>query len=147
MASSEADSRLSQVVSPALEKIVKNASWRKHSKLAHECKSVLEILTSRKPQQQPPPTSPSDDSSSESSLPGPLHDGGSTEYSLAESESILSPLVNACNTQFLKIVDPAVDCIQKLIAHGYLRGEADPTGGEWRLILQRFRFSRLLWLN
>ncbi|KAJ6334984.1 hypothetical protein OIU78_011757 [Salix suchowensis] len=147
MASSEADSRLSQVVSPALEKIVKNASWRKHSKLAHECKSVLEILTSRKPQQQPPPTSPSDDSSSESSLPGPLHDGGSIEYSLAESESILSPLVNACNTQFLKIVDPAVDCIQKLIAHGYLRGEADPTGGEWRLILQRFRFSRLLWLN
>uniref|UniRef100_A0A6N2L832 SEC7 domain-containing protein n=1 Tax=Salix viminalis TaxID=40686 RepID=A0A6N2L832_SALVM len=129
MASSEADSRLSQVVSPALEKIVKNASWRKHSKLAHECKSVLEILTSRKPQQQPPPTSPSDDSSSESSLPGPLHDGGSIEYSLAESESILSPLVNACNTQFLKIVDPAVDCIQKLIAHGYLRGEADPTGG------------------
>ncbi|KAI5598513.1 hypothetical protein BDE02_02G137500 [Populus trichocarpa] len=129
MASSEADSRLSQVVSPALEKIVKNASWRKHSKLAHECKSVLEILTSRKPQQQPPPTSPSDDSSSESSLPGPLHDGGSIEYSLAESESILSPLINACNTQFLKIVDPAVDCIQKLIAHGYLRGEADSTGG------------------
>ncbi|KAH8516697.1 hypothetical protein H0E87_004884 [Populus deltoides] len=129
MASSEADSRLSQVVSPALEKIVKNASWRKHSKLAHECKSVLEILTSRKPQQQPPPTSPSDDSSSESSLPGPLHDGGSIEYSLAESESILSPLINACNTQFLKIVDPAVDCIQKLIAHGYIRGEADSTGG------------------
>ncbi|KAL9396807.1 hypothetical protein Peur_011060 [Populus x canadensis] len=129
MASSEADSRLSQVVSPALEKIVKNSSWRKHSKLAHECKSVLEILTSRKPQQQPPPTSPSDDSSSESSLPGPLHDGGSIEYSLAESESILSPLINACNTQFLKIVDPAVDCIQKLIAHGYLRGEADSTGG------------------
>jgi len=129
MASSEADSRLSQVVSPALEKIVKNASWRKHSKLAHECKSVLEILTSRKPQQQHPPTSPSDDSSSESSLPGPLYDGGSIEYSLAESESILSPLINACNTQFLKIVDPAVDCIQKLIAHGYLRGEADSTGG------------------
>ncbi|CAK7347931.1 unnamed protein product [Dovyalis caffra] len=130
MASSEAYSRLSQVVSPALEKIIKNASWRKHSKLAHECKSVQEILTSPQPRQQPPPPSPSDDSSpSESSLPGPLHDGGSHEYSLAESESILSPLINACNTQFLKIVDPAVDCIQKLIAHGYLRGEADPTGG------------------
>ncbi|KAJ7007530.1 brefeldin A-inhibited guanine nucleotide-exchange protein 2 [Populus alba] len=137
MASSEADSRLSQVVCPALEKIVKNASWRKHSKLAHECKSVLEILTSRKPQQQPPPTSPSDDSSSESSLPGPLHDGGSIEYSLAESESILSPLINACNTQFLKIVDPAVDCIQKLIAHGYLRGEADSTGGTEAKLLNK----------
>ncbi|KAJ6940252.1 brefeldin A-inhibited guanine nucleotide-exchange protein 2-like [Populus alba x Populus x berolinensis] len=137
MASSEADSRLSQVVCPALEKIVKNASWRKHSKLAHECKSVLEILTSRNPQQQPPPTSPSDDSSSESSLPGPLHDGGSIEYSLAESESILSPLINACNTQFLKIVDPAVDCIQKLIAHGYLRGEADSTGGTEAKLLNK----------
>lgn len=124
MASAEADSRLSHVVSPALEKIIKNASWRKHSKLAHECKSVLEKLTS------PPkaPTSPSD-SEPESSLPGPLHDGGPIEYTLVESESILSPLINACNTQFLKIVDPAVDCIQKLIAHGYLRGEADPTGG------------------
>ncbi|KAJ6344317.1 hypothetical protein OIU76_005939 [Salix suchowensis] len=130
MASTEADSRLSQIVSPALEKIIKNASWRKHSKLGHECKSVLEILTSPKPQEQPPPTSTSDDSSpSEPSPPAPLHDGGSHEYSLAESESILSPLINACNTQFLKIVDPAVDCIQKLIAHGYLRGEADPTGG------------------
>ncbi|PNT03435.1 hypothetical protein POPTR_014G070600v4 [Populus trichocarpa] len=130
MASTEADSRLSQVVSPALEKIIKNASWRKHSKLGHECKSVLEILTSPEPQEQPPPTSTSDDSSpSESSLPAPLHDGGSHEYSLAESETILSPLINACNTQFLKIVDPAVDCIQKLIAHGYIRGEADPTGG------------------
>ncbi|KAJ6879216.1 hypothetical protein NC652_032708 [Populus alba x Populus x berolinensis] len=130
MASTEADSRLSQIVSPALEKIIKNASWRKHSKLGHECKSVLEILTSPEPQEQPPPTSTSDDSSpSESSLPAPLHDGGSHEYSLAESETILSPLINACNTQFLKIVDPAVDCIQKLIAHGYIRGEADPTGG------------------
>ncbi|EEF50401.1 cytohesin 1, 2, 3, putative [Ricinus communis] len=122
MASSEADSRLNQVVAPALEKIIKNASWRKHSKLAHECKSVLEKLTS--PQKQHSP-----DSDPDASIPGPLHDGGPIEYSLAESESVLSPLINACGTGFLKIVDPAVDCIQKLIAHGYLRGEADPTGG------------------
>ncbi|CAN1848932.1 Brefeldin A-inhibited guanine nucleotide-exchange protein 2 [Linum perenne] len=119
MASSEADSRLSQVVVPALEKVVKNASWRKHSKLAHECKSVIERLTS----------SPS--------IPGPLHDGGAVEYSLAESESILSPLINACSTGFLKIVDPAIDCVQKLIAHGYLRGEADPTGGVEGKLLAR----------
>ncbi|KAF2298194.1 hypothetical protein GH714_018494 [Hevea brasiliensis] len=122
MASSEADSRLSQIVAPALEKIIKNASWRKHSKLAHECKSVLERITS--PQKQ----SPAADSEPDSSKPGPLHDGGPVEYSLAESESIISPLINACGTGFLKLVDPAVDCIQKLIAHGYLRGEADPSG-------------------
>lgn len=130
MASSEADSRLNQVVAPALEKIIKNASWRKHSKLAHECKSVLERITS--PQKQPLPDSEPDDS-----IPGPLHDGGPTEYSLAESESILSPLINACTTGFLKILDPAVDCVQKLIAHGYLRGEADPTGGTEAKLLSK----------
>ncbi|KAF4346435.1 hypothetical protein F8388_010644 [Cannabis sativa] len=64
----------------------------------------------------------------EISGPGPLHDGGSTEYSLVDSESILSPLINVASSGVLKIVDPAVDCVQKLIAHGYLRGEADPSG-------------------
>ncbi|XP_022770305.1 brefeldin A-inhibited guanine nucleotide-exchange protein 2-like [Durio zibethinus] len=124
MASSEVDSRMSQVVAPALEKIIKNASWRKHSKLAHQCKSLLERLTSPSKSHLSP-----SDSEPDSSIPGPLHDGGPVEYSLAESESILSPLINACATAFNKIVDPAVDCIQKLIAYGYLRGEADPTGG------------------
>lgn len=125
MASSEADSRLSQVVAPALEKIIKNASWRKHSKLAHECKSVLERLNSAQKQLPSSPT----ESETEGSTPGPLHDGGPNEYSLSESEFILSPLINACGTGFLKIADPALDCIQKMIAYGYLRGEADPTGG------------------
>ncbi|XP_015902812.3 brefeldin A-inhibited guanine nucleotide-exchange protein 2 [Ziziphus jujuba] len=120
MASSEADSRLSQVVSPALERIIKNASWRKHAKLAHECKAILERLSSKQP-------SPGD-SEPDNSGPGPLHDGG-TEYSLADSESILGPLINASASGVLKIADPAVDCVQKLIAHGYLRGEADPSGG------------------
>ncbi|KAJ0113240.1 hypothetical protein Patl1_00282 [Pistacia atlantica] len=133
MASSEADSRLSQALAPALEKIIKNASWRKHSKLAHECKSVLERLTAA---QKQTPSSPTD-SEPENSIPGPLHDSGPIEYSLSESESILSPLINACGTGFLKIVDPAVDCIQKLIAHGYLRGEADPSGGPEAIFLSK----------
>ncbi|KAL2337445.1 hypothetical protein Fmac_011891 [Flemingia macrophylla] len=123
MASSEAYSRLSQVIVPALEKIVKNASWRKHAKLAHECKSVIERLSHHN--LPPPPGSPSE-AEPESSVPGPLHDGGPSEYSLAESESILSPLNNAASSGVLKIADPAVDALQKLIAHGYLRGEADP---------------------
>ncbi|XVF73387.1 hypothetical protein PTKIN_Ptkin12aG0197800 [Pterospermum kingtungense] len=130
MASSEADSRMSQVVAPSLEKIIKNASWRKHSKLAHQCKSLIEKLTSKSP------LSPSD-AEPDSSIPGPLHDGGQVEYSFAESETILSPLINACGTAFNKIVDPAVDCIQKLIAHGYLRGEADPTGGPEAQLLSK----------
>ncbi|MBA0763532.1 hypothetical protein Gotri_012965 [Gossypium trilobum] len=132
MASSEADSRLSQVVARALEKIIKNASWRKHSKLAHQCKALLERLTS-------PSDSPlaSPDSEPANSIPGPLHDGGAVEYSLFESEFILSPLINACATAFNKIVDPAVDCIQKLIAYGYLRGEADPSGGPEAQLLSK----------
>ncbi|XP_058744123.1 brefeldin A-inhibited guanine nucleotide-exchange protein 2-like [Vicia villosa] len=131
MASSEVDSRLSQLVVPALDKIIKNASWRKHAKLAHECKSVLERLSLNN--QQLHPDSPSD---TEPETPGPLHDGGSIEYSLAESESILVPLINAAGSGFLKIAEPAVDAIQKLIAHGYLRGEADPggTAGEAKLL-------------
>ncbi|CAH2039374.1 unnamed protein product [Thlaspi arvense] len=131
MASTEVDSRLGRVVIPALDKVIKNASWRKHSKLAHECKSVIERLRS------PDISSPLADPESGSSLPGPLHDGGAAEYSLAESEVILSPLINASGTGVLKIVDPAVDCIQKLIAHGYVRGEADPTGGPEALLLSK----------
>ncbi|KAF8380416.1 hypothetical protein HHK36_027902 [Tetracentron sinense] len=136
MASSEADSRLSLVITPALEKIIKNGSWRKHSKLVNECKSVIERLAS-------PDKSPStpDASESDNSIPGPLHDGGSIEFSLAESESILSPLIAACGSGVLKIADPALDSIQKLIAHGYVRGEADPTGGPEAKLLSRLMES------
>ncbi|TQE08863.1 hypothetical protein C1H46_005477 [Malus baccata] len=34
-------------------------------------------------------------------------------------------MINTTGSGVLKIADPAVDCIQKLIAHGYLHGEAD----------------------
>ncbi|KAF7139369.1 hypothetical protein RHSIM_Rhsim07G0026500 [Rhododendron simsii] len=121
MASSEADSRLNQVLIPALEKIIKNGSWRKHSKLVHESKSVLERLTSS-PEKPPTPTSPQSDPDTS---PGVLHDGGPSEPSLAESELILSPIIHACSSGNLKIADPALDCIQKLISHGYLRGASD----------------------
>ncbi|XP_042506154.1 brefeldin A-inhibited guanine nucleotide-exchange protein 2-like [Macadamia integrifolia] len=129
MASSEADSRLSQVITPALEKIIKNGSWRKHSKLVHECRSVIDRLAS--PDKSP--TSPDE----ESSVPGPLQDGGSVEFSLAESELILSPLIAASGSGFLKVAEPALDCIQKLIAHGFIRGEADPSGGPEAKLLAR----------
>ncbi|KAL4352779.1 hypothetical protein GQ457_06G044200 [Hibiscus cannabinus] len=115
MASSEADSRMSQVVAPALEKIIKNASWRKHSKLAHQCKSLLEKLTTKSP------LFPSD-SEPDNSIP--VH-------------SMTAPLINACATAFNKIVEPAVDCIQKLIAYSYLRGEADTTGGPEAQLLSK----------
>ncbi|MED6170939.1 Brefeldin A-inhibited guanine nucleotide-exchange protein 2 [Stylosanthes scabra] len=134
MASPEADSRLSRIVLPALEAIVKNASWRKQAKLVHECKSVIDRLRNNNAEvpalSPPPPGSPteSEPAEPESSSPGPLHDGGPVEYSFAQSESILSPLINAANSGVLKIAEPAVDAIQKVIAYGYLRGEADHGG-------------------
>ncbi|XP_043715522.1 brefeldin A-inhibited guanine nucleotide-exchange protein 2-like [Telopea speciosissima] len=128
MASSEADSRLSQVITPALEKIIKNGSWRKHSKLVHECRSIIDRLAS-------PDKSPT--SSDEDSVPGPLQDCGPVEFSLVESELILNPLIAACGSGFLKIADPALDCIQKLIAYGFIRGESDPTGGPEAKLLSR----------
>ncbi|KAM0048372.1 putative Sec7 domain, mon2, dimerization and cyclophilin-binding domain, Sec7 domain superfamily [Helianthus debilis subsp. tardiflorus] len=123
MAVSVSESRLiNTILVPALEKIIKNSSWRKHSKLANESKSVLDHITSNN-HQSDAATSP------QPPLPGVLHDSGTTELTLAESELILSPFINACCSDNIKIVEPAVDCIQKLIAYGYLHGEADPTGG------------------
>lgn len=48
---------------------------------------------------------------------------------MADSELILSPLINAASSGNLKIAEIAVDAVQKLVAHGYLHGECDPTGG------------------
>lgn len=38
-------------------------------------------------------------------------------------------MINAAGSGHLKIAEAALDAVQKLVAHGYLRGEADPTGG------------------
>ncbi|XP_071741489.1 brefeldin A-inhibited guanine nucleotide-exchange protein 2-like [Rutidosis leptorrhynchoides] len=125
MASPEAESRLiNNILIPALDKIIKNSSWRKHSKLAHESKSLLEHLTNPKPN-----SIQSDSDTSSQSPPGVLHDSGTNELTLAESELILTPIINACSSGNVKIAEPALDCIQKLIAFGYLRGEADSNGG------------------
>ncbi|KAL5727977.1 Brefeldin A-inhibited guanine nucleotide-exchange protein 2 [Ranunculus cassubicifolius] len=140
MASSEADSRLNLVLIPALEKIIKNASWRKHSKLAHECKSVIDRLNSISSSSSSVVTNP-DDVDENGSIPGPLHDGGPIEYTLAESEAILSPLISACGSGFLKIADPGIDAVQKLIAHGYIRGESDPSGGNDAKLLAKLMES------
>ncbi|KAL6219630.1 hypothetical protein ACLB2K_007389 [Fragaria x ananassa] len=95
-------------------------SWRKHAKLASECKAIIDCLSN--PDKASHPVSPN-------SEPDPLHDGGFDAYSLADAESILILIINAAASGVLNIADPAVDCIQKLIAHRYLRGEADTSGG------------------
>lgn len=118
-ASPEADPLLAQILLPSLDKIVKNASWRKgHAKLSHQCKALIDKLSA-------PPTSaavsPVSSPTSSSSLPGPV-----VGLSLAESESILNPLIAALSSASPKIAEPALDCVQRLISHSLLRGEADP---------------------
>ncbi|CAA0842657.1 Brefeldin A-inhibited guanine nucleotide-exchange protein 2 [Striga hermonthica] len=127
MASPEADSRLNQALIPSLEKIIKNASWRKHAKLAAECKSVVEHLTSsnQNPTPPTPPASPSGQSDSDASS----HPGILLDLSLSESDIVLSPIINALSANYAKVSEPALDAVQRLIAHGYLHGEADPSGG------------------
>ncbi|XP_022897152.1 brefeldin A-inhibited guanine nucleotide-exchange protein 2 [Olea europaea var. sylvestris] len=141
MASSEADSRLNLVLVPAFEKIIKNASWRKHSKLAAECKSVVERLTSANPTPLPSsptsPSSPSSPSIQSDTDTASSHPGILLELPLLDSDLILSPLINALSSNYLKVAEPALDAVQKLIAHSYLRGEADPSGGLDAKLLSR----------
>ncbi|PKA60061.1 Brefeldin A-inhibited guanine nucleotide-exchange protein 2 [Apostasia shenzhenica] len=137
MASStpEVDFRLSQILVPALGKIIKNAaSWRKgQSKLAHQCKSLIDRLSNPPPLPSSSPSSPPPSpGSSSDSIPGPLLD-----LSLADSELFLSPLISACTSGSLKLAEPALDCTHKLIAHSYLHGEADPSSAPDAQLLAR----------
>ncbi|GAA0163292.1 hypothetical protein LIER_19191 [Lithospermum erythrorhizon] len=87
MASPEADSRVSEVLIPALDKIIKNGSWRKHSKLVHEWKYETEYLTAPNPPTESPPSSP----------------GVLLDLSFNDSDSILKPLINAASSAHAKI--------------------------------------------
>lgn len=126
MATSEAlapdSSRLGPIISPALDKIIKNASWRKHSKLVQECKAVLEKLSATEPSAE------TKEQETENVSVSPIVDGP-ISFDLSDSETILKPLIVACESGNLKIAEPALDCIQKLIVYGHIRGEADTTGG------------------
>eukprot|EP00897_Mesotaenium_endlicherianum_P001745 jgi/Mesen1/1599/ME000134S00728 len=67
-----------------------------------------------------------------------LYDEGNVALTLKETEYILHPLHSACETLSSKVVEPALDCFQKLIAHGHLRGEMDTSIStlESKLLLQ-----------
>ena len=222
--------RLSRLVVPTLEKIIKNASWRKHSKLVQECKVVIDWFAKRpapkadgpkalpspapkasvtpetsqkaeaesaapiteplpestfsngttdhpvsegsEPQDLPTPSPkeedgpasngeapPSTRTTLEIPLPPPpptpttffgtplasptgnseggdvgggeenavpvLYDDSHGGLSIKDTEFILHPLHAACETLSPKVVEPALDCFQKMVAHGHLRGEMD----------------------
>eukprot|EP00250_Pteridium_aquilinum_P020997 c25007_g1_i1 orf=351-5705(+) len=117
-------SRLARVLNPALEKVVKNATWRKHTKLVQDCKAVIDKLSVAEPSPSPSESSDGTEKPSVKVVESPLFDG-SRYLSADDAIFILQPLVSACETGSLKVVEPALDATQKLISHGYLRGEVD----------------------
>ncbi|CAN8276341.1 unnamed protein product [Cochlearia groenlandica] len=96
--------RCGKVIGPSLDKIIKNAAWRKHTYLVSSCKSVLDKLES---------------------LPDEFHDPSSAVSGLAASDadSILQPLLFSLDTAYSKVVEPALDCAFKLFSLSILRGE------------------------
>ncbi|PON75206.1 Coatomer beta subunit [Parasponia andersonii] len=101
-------SRCGRVIGPSLDKIIKNAAWRKHSHLVSTCKSVLDRLDSLS------------DSSSSDLAAFPLFG-----LSLSDAELVLQPLFLALDASYAKVAEPALECAFKLFSLGLVRGEID----------------------
>ncbi|XP_051129632.1 brefeldin A-inhibited guanine nucleotide-exchange protein 2-like [Andrographis paniculata] len=129
MASSEANSRLGQVVVPALDQIIRNVSRRKHAKLVSDCKSAIDNLNgtvqSRSPTAATAASSPSKGVSDpeEASLAGVV-----LGLSLLESEVILNPIIDALSLNQIKVSAHALEAVQRLIAGAFLHGEPSHGG-------------------
>ncbi|CAG7873476.1 unnamed protein product [Brassica rapa] len=95
--------RCGRVVGPTLDKIIKNAAWRKHTFLVSACKSVLDKLESLS--DSPDPSSP---------LFG---------LSTSDSDAVLETLLLSLDTAYTKVVEPALDCSFNLFSLSLLRGE------------------------
>lgn len=123
-APTKSNSRLERVVSPALDKVVKNAAWRKHNKLVTDCKAAIEKLAAN------------DAEVPSSSVQSALYEDNGLCYSGLFAEYMVRPLIGACQTAYPRVVEPALDCIQKLIAHGHLRGEMDALAPDNKLLAE-----------
>ncbi|WJX65159.1 Protein big1 [Trifolium repens] len=98
-------SRCGRILGPSLDKIIKNAAWRKHSQLVSSCKSTLDKLESI-----------SECVDSKSPLLG---------FSSSDAEYVLQPLFLALDSAYAKVVEPALDCTFKLLSLGLICGEID----------------------
>ncbi|TKY57567.1 Brefeldin A-inhibited guanine nucleotide-exchange protein 1 [Spatholobus suberectus] len=102
-------SRCGRVVGPSLDKIIKNAAWRKHSHLVSSCKSTLDKLESLSESE----TSPGD-TQTQSPLSG---------LSSSDADCVLQPLFLALDSAYPKVVEPALECTFKLFSLGLICGE------------------------
>ncbi|KAM7258168.1 hypothetical protein ACFE04_013909 [Oxalis oulophora] len=111
-------SRCGRVIGPSLDKIIKNAAWRKHSHLVSSCKSALDKLESL-----PPADSSSSSTTTHSDPNSPLY-----ALSFSDSDSIIHPLILALDSAHLKVVEPALECLFKLFSLHLIRAEVHNTG-------------------
>ncbi|XVE66471.1 hypothetical protein DITRI_Ditri08aG0082200 [Diplodiscus trichospermus] len=100
-------SRCGRILGPSLDKIIKNAAWRKHSHLVSSCKSALDKLETLSDTALSDPTSP---------LLG---------LSSSDSEFVLNPILLALDSNYAKVAEPALECTFKLFSLGVIRGEID----------------------
>eukprot|EP00217_Crustomastix_stigmatica_P006110 CAMPEP_0183807166 /NCGR_PEP_ID=MMETSP0803_2-20130417/40777_1 /TAXON_ID=195967 /ORGANISM="Crustomastix stigmata, Strain CCMP3273" /LENGTH=1848 /DNA_ID=CAMNT_0026051939 /DNA_START=183 /DNA_END=5729 /DNA_ORIENTATION=+ len=103
-----------QILGASLDKIAGLASSRKHAALISLCKEVAAELRALDPSDGVPVPSPR-------AKREPLPD--------AVLGRLLEPLRQACESKQAKVVETALDCLQKVVAHGFVRGEADALGG------------------
>ncbi|KAI3745301.1 hypothetical protein L1987_58412 [Smallanthus sonchifolius] len=106
MSSLGGQSRCGWLLGPSLDKIIKNAAWRKHSHIVAACKSALDKLETL-----------SDDPSSSTPLYG--------VSSFSDAESLILPLILAIDSSSPKVVEPALDCSYRLFALRLIRCEID----------------------
>lgn len=109
----------------ALEKILSDKEIKKahHSQLKKACEVALDELKNDGKQQQQSASSES------SALPQPKMAG------VVEADKYFLPFELACQSKSPRIVNTALDCLQKLIAYGHLTGNApDHTTQGKRLI-------------
>ncbi|KAI3736492.1 hypothetical protein L6452_16034 [Arctium lappa] len=99
-------SRCGWLLGPSLDKIIKNAAWRKHSHIVTACKSALDKLETL-----------ADDPSSSTPLYG--------VSSLSDAESLILPLILAIDSSSSKVVEPALDCSYRLFSLRLIRCEID----------------------
>ncbi|CAN1805162.1 Brefeldin A-inhibited guanine nucleotide-exchange protein 1 [Linum perenne] len=111
-------SRCGRVLGPSLDKIIKNAAWRKHSHLVSSCKSALDLLQSL------------------SDLPNHDPDSPLLFIPAADSPLLLQPILVALDSNYSKVAEPALECAYKLFSLSLIRGEADPSSISPSLILR-----------
>ncbi|XP_025110208.1 brefeldin A-inhibited guanine nucleotide-exchange protein 1-like isoform X2 [Pomacea canaliculata] len=109
----------------ALEKILSDKEIKKtyHSQLKKACEVALDELKNDNKDKQRQETGVS------SALPTPKHAG------VVEADKYFLPFELACQSKSPRIVNTALDCLQKLIAYGHLTGNSpDSTSPGKRLI-------------